>query len=92
MFLHFCLTFHDRPRWLARRGSWLLLYLPSARLIALGGGCGRRNAALPTPLLEVRWFLDRLTLGFRMLLYFTGAAALGVRFRACRGSRSCAGS
>jgi two-component system NtrC family sensor kinase len=32
------------------------------------------------PLLEVRWLLDRLTLGFSMLLYFLGAVALGMDF------------
>jgi two-component system, NtrC family, sensor kinase len=80
VFLHFCLTFYGRPRWLARRGSWLLLYLPAVSLIALVAASAEGVLRFGTPLLEVRWFLDRLTLGFGTLLYFTGAATLGFDF------------
>ncbi|MBV9405578.1 MAG: PAS domain S-box protein, partial [Acidobacteriaceae bacterium] len=80
IFLHFCLTFHMRPRFLERRGSWLLLYLPSAILLAIVAASAEGVLKFSTPLLEVRWFLDRLTLGFSMLLYFSGALALGFDF------------
>ncbi len=80
IFLHFCLTFHMRPRWLRARGTWLLLYVPSAVLLAIVAASAEGVLKFATPLLEVRWFLDRLTLGFSMLLYFAGAFALAFDF------------
>ncbi len=80
VFLHFCLTFHVCPRFLQRRGAWVLLYAPSAVLLALVAVSAEGLLKFSTPLLEVRWFLDRLMLGFSMLLYFSGAAALGLDF------------
>ena len=77
IFLHFCLTFHICPRWLQRRGAWIVLYVPSALLLAVVAASAEGVLRFSTPLLEVRWFLDRLTLGFSLLLYFIGAAALG---------------
>ena len=35
VFLHFCLTFYGRPRWLERRGRWLLMYIPALTMIVL---------------------------------------------------------
>lgn len=80
IFLHFCLTFHACPRWLQRRGAWLLLYVPSALLLAIIAASAEGLLRFAAPLLEVRWFLDRLTLAFSLLLYFIGAAALGFDF------------
>ena len=80
IFLHFCLTFHMRPRWLQTRGGWLLLYFPSAFLLAVVAASAIGLLKFSTPLLEVRWFLDRAMLAFAMLLYFTGAFALGFDF------------
>ncbi len=80
IFLHFCLTFHLRPAFLRRRGSWLLLYLPSAVLLAIVALSAEGLMRFSTPLLEVRWLLDRLTLAFSMLFYFGGALALGLDF------------
>jgi len=81
VFLHFCLTFQESPRWLQGRGKWLLLYTPSALLLLLIAAAAQGWIKTSTPLLEIRWFLDRVTLGFSMLLYFAGAFALGVDFR-----------
>ncbi len=80
IFLHFCLTFHERPRFLRGRRSWLLLYVPSMLLLGLVALSAEGVLKFSTPLLEVRWFLDRLTLGFEMLVYFLGAIALGVDY------------
>jgi two-component system, NtrC family, sensor kinase len=80
IFLHFCLTFHMVPRFLRARGNWLLLYVPSVLLLFLVAGAAEGVLKFSTPLLEVRWFLDRLTLGFAMVLYFTGAVALAFDF------------
>jgi two-component system, NtrC family, sensor kinase len=70
IFLHFCLTFHERPRYLQRRGTWFLLYVPSAMLLTLVAFSAEGLLKFSTPLLEVRWFLDRLTLGFDIFVYF----------------------
>ncbi len=78
IFLHFCLTFRRTPRWLEGRGVWLLLYLPSALLLALLIVSAEGVLKFQTSLLEVRWLLDRLTLGFSVLLYVTGGLALWV--------------
>jgi len=80
VFLHFCLTFHQHPRWLKGRGKWLLLYVPSVVLLLLIAASAEGLINSAASLLELRWFLDRVTLGFSMLLYFAGALALGVDF------------
>ncbi len=80
IFLHFCLTFQGRPRILQRRGGWVLLYLPSLVLIGIVAAAAEGVFKSSTPLLEMRWFLDRLTLGFEMALYFAGAGALALDF------------
>ncbi len=80
IFLHFCLTFHMRPGFLRSRGTWFLLYVPSALLLAIVAASAEGVLRFSTPLLEVRWLLDRVTLGFSMLLYFIGAFALSFDF------------
>ncbi len=77
IFLHFCLTFHVCPAWLRRRGAWLSLYLAPAALLAFAVLSAEGVLRFSSPLLEVRWFLDRVILGFSLVLYFAGAAALG---------------
>jgi PAS domain S-box-containing protein len=78
VFLHFCLTFHSRPRFLAGRGSWALLYAPSALLVAVSVAAAEGTLRFSISLLETRWLLDRVTLGYAVLLYLAGAAALWV--------------
>jgi two-component system NtrC family sensor kinase len=77
IFLHFCLTFNVRPRFLQRPRSWLLLYVPSLLILLAMVLSAQGFLRVAMPLLEVRWFLDRLTLGFSMLVYFLGTATLG---------------
>ena len=69
-------------------GRWLLLYLPALILLALVAASADGILRFATPLLEVRWFLDRLTLGFRSLLYLLGRGRSERRFCACRRSGS----
>ncbi len=80
IFLHFCLTFHDQPKLLRRKGVPALLYVPSAVLLAVVVLAAQGILSFSTPLLEVRWLLDRAQLAFSLLLYYTGAAALGWDF------------
>src|SRR5579875_2527916 len=77
VFLHFCLTFHFCPRWLQRRWSWLVLYIPSAALLFIIAASAQGVFEFSNGLLQVRWLLDRATLGFSMLLYLSGVVVLG---------------
>ncbi|MGH9638772.1 MAG: ATP-binding protein [Bryobacteraceae bacterium] len=76
IFLHFCATFAARPKWLRAKGAWVLLYVPSLALLAIFAATAEGSLHFDSPLLQVRWFLDRLTLAFALVLYFAGAAAL----------------
>jgi PAS domain S-box-containing protein len=80
IFLHFCITFHDRPGIWRSRSAQVLIYTPSLLLLFIIVGSAEGFLSYHTPLLEVRWFLDRTTLAFEMILYFAGAAALGWDF------------
>lgn len=81
IFLHFCLTFRQSPGWLQRRGVWLGLYLPSAFLLATIAASAEGILKFHSPLFEVRWLLDRATLGYSVLLYLLGAIALAIDYR-----------
>ncbi len=80
IFLHFCLSFHSIPAFLRRRGAALLLYVPSAAILLVVAATAEGLLKYSTPLLEVRWFLDRFQIGFSLLLYFLGAFALAWDF------------
>jgi two-component system NtrC family sensor kinase len=81
VFLHFCLTFHLCPNILSRRGAWLLLYLPSFVLLGIMAGAAEGVLNFATPLFEVRWLMDRVTVGYSVLLYLLGAAVLSVDYQ-----------
>jgi len=76
IFLHFCITFHSRPRILARWWAWFLLYGPSAFLVLVAAACAQGVLRFSDSLLEMRWLLDRVTLAYQVILYLAGAAAL----------------
>jgi hypothetical protein len=76
IFLHFCLTFHTKPRFLERRGATLLLYVPSALLLFLLVVSATGYLRFSAPLIEIRWLFDRVSLAFELMLYFAGAFAL----------------
>jgi two-component system NtrC family sensor kinase len=78
IFLHFCLTFHSRPKFLMRRGGLVLLYVPSAVLFVVLAASATGLLKFSAPLLEVRWLFDRVSLAFEISLYFIGAAALAL--------------
>ncbi len=81
IFVHFCLTFHAKPRFLERRGAAFLIYLPSLVLLLLFVGSAGGFLKFSASLLEVRWLLDRVSLAFEMLLYFSGAVVLARDFK-----------
>jgi two-component system, NtrC family, sensor kinase len=76
IFLHFCLTFPTVPGLLRTRRTNLLLYLPSFLIALLFAVLAEGLVKFATPLLELRWLLDRLSVGYALLLYFGGALVL----------------
>jgi hypothetical protein len=80
IFLHFCLTFRNRPRWLEGRSKWLILYIPSLILLALTVATAQGILRFQVPLFEAHWLLDRMTVAFSVLLYLLGAVGLAVEF------------
>jgi two-component system NtrC family sensor kinase len=81
IFVHFCLTFHAKPKFLARRGGVALLYVPSAVLMAVLVVSATGLLKFSSSLLEIRWLFDRVSLAFEVTLYFIGAAALALDFK-----------
>lgn len=80
IFLHFCLTFRERPPWLEGRYKSLLLYVPSALLVLVAAASAEGLLRFQGPLFEARWLLDRSMVGLSVLLYLLGAVALGVDY------------
>jgi two-component system NtrC family sensor kinase len=76
LFLHFCITFPEKPKILVGRGRWLILYAPGLALLALVAVSASGLLRFGAPLIEVRWMLDRLMLGFFVVIYLFGALAL----------------
>ena len=76
IFLHFCLVFPERRKWLARPGMALLIYVPAALLIAVFALVAQGMLRVAEPLIEVRWFLDRVWLLYLISAYLLGAFAL----------------
>ena len=76
IFLHFCLVFPERRKWLSAKGSAALVYLPAAALLAVFVLVAKGILRIDVPLIEVRWFLDRVWLSYLILCYLLGAFAL----------------
>ena len=81
IFLHFCLTFPEKPRLLPGRVHWTLIYLPGALLLLLVAGSASGFLQFGVSLIEVRWLLDRLMLAFFVLCYLGGTLALTLSYR-----------
>ncbi len=81
IFLHFCLTFLDAPRWLKKPFRSTVLYLPAIFLLVVVYGSASGILHFSSSLIEVRWLLDRLILGFFVGMYLLGALALMVDYR-----------
>ncbi len=81
VFLHFCVTFPDPRRWIARRWQQALLYVPAAVLMLVFAGVTSGTLQFAIPLIELRWLLDRVWLPYWTLLYLLGGVALAVEHR-----------
>jgi two-component system, NtrC family, sensor kinase len=81
IFLHFCITFLERPNFFSKGSRWLVLYLPSVAILALLLGTAQGWVHFPLRLIEVRWLFDRGLMAFSMALYLLGVIALTLDYR-----------
>ncbi len=79
VFLHFCLVFPERAKWLARRGSLLLVYLPGVLLLAVYVLVAKGMLRVAASPIEVNWFLDRASLLFLSGVYLLGTLVLSLK-------------
>ncbi len=79
IFLHFCLVFPDRPKWLERRGLSLALYAPGAVLLTFYLLVAKGILQVTASPVEVNWFLDRLWLLFLIGFYLAGTVVLAIK-------------
>jgi two-component system, NtrC family, sensor kinase len=77
LFLHFCLTFPEKPGWIQRRHNVIpALYAPASVLLAFHGLVMAGIVTLPLPMLSVRWLLDSLEMGHLAVYFAVGTLFL----------------
>src|ERR1700675_3319355 len=81
LFLHFCCVFPEPQRWIRLKGVALVLYLPGLALLGIHLGFVYGWVTTAAPMLEMRWLLDRVWLGFLCAMYLAGAAVLTSQLR-----------
>jgi len=81
VFLHFCLTFPEPPRWLQKPLRAVVLYVPAALLIALYIAFSTGSLKTGIPLTELAWMLDRAWTMLSIVLYLAGGFALSMEYR-----------
>ena len=79
IFLHFCMVFPEKPKWLDWRGSIALAYMPGLFLLAVYILLGEGILRVGTSPVELNWFLDRVSLFYLSALYLSGAVALWLK-------------
>jgi len=79
IFLHFCLVFPERPKWLAGRGSTAWLYSPAAVLVLVYALVAKGMLRVAASPIEINWFLDRIWLLYLCGLYLAGTVVLAVK-------------
>jgi PAS domain S-box-containing protein len=81
LFLHFCFVFPEPRKWIRRRGAAALVYLPGAALATIQLGIIFGWIETQAPLIEVRWLLDRVWMGFFCSMYAAGGVVLAAQMR-----------
>jgi two-component system NtrC family sensor kinase len=81
IFLHFCLTFPEAPKWLHPPLKAAILYVPAGLLFAayLGATSGVLTAGVP--LVELRWILDRIWIVISTVPYLAAGVMLSLEYR-----------
>ena len=81
LLLHFCLTFPEpRPWFRSLRHAWLI-YLPALTLIGLYVGFATGMFGADTPLVELRYVLDRISAALLICYYLCCAVTLNGAYR-----------
>ncbi|MBV8819594.1 MAG: PAS domain S-box protein, partial [Acidobacteriaceae bacterium] len=76
IFLHFCLVFPERRKWLPVKGGAVLVYVPAVALLAVFFLVVQGMVRVAVPLIEIRWFLDQVWLIYLLGAYLIGALLL----------------
>jgi two-component system NtrC family sensor kinase len=76
LLLHFCLVFPEPRQWMKRRFLPVLVYIPGVALLMLQCGFAFGWLQSSVPLLETRWFMDRVWIGFLCAMYLAGGLVL----------------
>jgi two-component system NtrC family sensor kinase len=79
IFLHFCLVFPERPKWLERRGLSAAFYLPCAVVLTVYVLVAKGILRVTASPVEVNWFLDRVWLLFLSAFYLAGTVVLALK-------------
>jgi len=79
IFLHFCMVFPERPKWLERPGTSVVFYLPGAFLLLLYVLVAKGILRVTASPVEVNWFLDRVWLLFLSAFYLAGTVVLALK-------------
>jgi two-component system, NtrC family, sensor kinase len=81
IFLHFCLTFPERRKWLRKPAQISLLYLPALLLTSLYLAISTGALRTGIPEVDLRWLLDRPWIVLPTVLYLLGAYTLNIEYR-----------
>jgi two-component system, NtrC family, sensor kinase len=82
IFLHFCLTFPDKPGFVQRRPYIIpVLYAPAAFLLSFHALVMAGVVTLPLPMLSVRWLFDGLEMGHLAVYSAAGVFFLFLSYR-----------
>jgi two-component system, NtrC family, sensor kinase len=79
IFLHFCVVFPEKPKWLERRGLSALFYVPGVLLLTVYLLVAKGILRVTVSPVEVNWFLDRLWLLFLSAFYLAGTVVLAMK-------------
>jgi len=82
VFLHFCLVFPGVRSWF--RGGRIrqaVLYVPAAVVLAIFLGFASDRIRIAVPLIELKWMLDRIWVGFFSFTYLLGGIILALAHR-----------
>jgi signal transduction histidine kinase len=81
VFLHFCLTFPETPKWLSPPLKAAIFYVPGALLFVIYLSSTSGVLSTGIPLVELRWMLDRLWIVLSTALYLAGGIVLSLEYR-----------
>ncbi len=81
LFLHFCLTFPDPPKWFRPRLFAPFIYAPGLIFTIVFAGITSGMVQISAPLIDVRWVLDRIWMLLLTATYLASGMALAIEYR-----------